>query len=222
MRWAALLCGLCLAPLRAEVFWRQPGGLPSEWQRAYASPVKLQDGEGDMDLFATGGTLAQIEARLRKQHGDSLAWMAGENVAWALALADGWLYRYLVQPQPEGAGFWVMALRQREKNAGRPGAAPRKHQLRDIPVFPHSEPTLYVKDEGNHLAVEISMTPAAPAAVLDQLGESLKADGWVESGVSTGGLRWFLRRDRMALLTAQQGPDGNTRVLRLHKPIGVQ
>ncbi len=218
----ALLCGLALSVLRAEVFWRHPGGLPAEWQRAYASPVRLQDAGGDMELFATGGSLAQIEARLRKQHGDSLAWMGGENVAWALALADGWLYRYLVQPQPRGEGFWVMALRQRERDAGRPGAAPRKHQLREIPVFPHSEPTLFVKDGGNGLAVEISLTPAAPASVLDQLGESLKADGWVDGGVASGGLRWYMRRDRIALLTAQRGPDGNTRVLRLHKPIGVQ
>lgn len=215
---------LLLVPLSAgaDVFQRHPGGIPADWTRAYEAPVQLQNSRGDLQWFATDGSLQSIHNRLLGWHGDALAWMPGENVAWGLALEDGWLTRYLVQPRPRGEGFWILVLKQREREAGRPGESPRRHQLRDVPVFAHSEPTLFVKDDGTHLALEVSTTPAAPGAVLDQLTDQMKSDGWQESPANTGGLRWFLKRDRVALISANIGKDGITRILRLHKPLGVQ
>jgi len=217
---AGLLLGF---PGQADVFWRQPADLPQGWTRAYAAPVRVQEGKGDMQVFATADRIEQIGEQLRREHGESLAWMPGENVAWALALEKGWLHRYLVQPRPPGeGGFWVIALRQRVSEAGKPGKAPTAHQLKDLPVFPQSTPTFFSLDEGNQLALEVSSTSAEPNAVLEQLSQSMTAQGWQASPANTGGFRLFVRKDRVAAISASRAEDGFTRVLRLHKPLGVE
>jgi len=183
--------------------------------------VQVQEGRGDLQMFAVDGTLEQIRADLLRQHGKDLVWMPGEHVAWAIALESGWLTRYLVQPNTGSEGFWVFALRQREREAGRPGAKPRQHQLREIPPFPQSDPSFYSRDEGNQTTLEVSTTFAAPDAVLEHFQSAMTSQGWQASPLNTGGMRMFLRRDQMALVGATRGKDGQTRVVRLHKPLGV-
>lgn len=222
MRRALFLLLLVSPPAFARVFWRQPVDLPSGWTRAYASEVDLQNGGGGLQVFSTPDRLEGVEARLRSLHGDNLAWIPGEVMAWALAVEDGWVYRYLAQPLPDGAGFWVTVLRQPARRAGKPGEEPRRHQLKALPAYPQSQPTFYSHDAGNRLTVEISRTGGAPEAALDILSEMLEADGWQASPGNTGGFRMFVRRDRVAFLGARRGKDGFTRVLRLHKPLGVK
>ncbi len=223
MRGSLLLLALLPAAVVAEVFWRTPAGLPAGWSQAYSSPVRLQDGHGELRVLGAPDSLDAIHARLRREHGDRLAWMPGENVAWALVFEKGWLHRYLVQPRPPAeGGFWILALRQQVPAATPPGDAPARHQLRELPVHPQSRPSFYSLDEGTRLALEISRSPSEPAAVLGSLDAALRAEGWQPSPANTGGLRLYVRRDCVAAVSASRGSDGFTRVLRLHKPLGVE
>ena len=72
------------------------------------------------------------------------------------------------------------------------------------------------------MALEISSTASPPGSVLDSLETSLKADGWQAALPTESGSRMFMKRNRIALITAQRSQDGFTRVLRLHKPLGVK
>ncbi|MCC5847678.1 MAG: hypothetical protein JJU29_06240 [Verrucomicrobia bacterium] len=216
---AAFLLSACM--VTAQVFWRRPVA-HNAWQRGYQAPVRLQEGSGDTSLYAVKGSLHQIRTELENKHGRNFAWMGGENVAWGLAVENGRVHRYLVQPRPEADEWWVLHVDQRQRDAGRPGRKPQKHQLTDIPAFPNSTPTFYTRDEDNLLAVEVSRTPVPPDAVLDQLSGSLQADGWVASPTNTGGMRMFIQRDQMAVLSAKSGKDGYTSVVRMHKPLGVE
>ncbi len=216
---SAIFLTTCM--VSAQVFWRRPAP-HSAWQRGYEAPVRLQEGRGDTQLYAVKGSLHQIRAELENKHGHSFAWMGGENVAWALAVENGRVHRYLVQPRPEADEWWVLHVDQRQRDAGRPGQKPRKHQLTDVPAFPNSSPTFYTRDEDNLLAVEISRTPVPPEAVLEQLSGTLRAEGWVASPTNVGGMQMFIQRDQMAILSAKKGADGHTRVVRLHKPLGLE
>ncbi len=220
---AALLLILAPGRMNARVYWRQPVDVPGEWARAYQSPIRLQRGKGDLNVFVTGQGLKNVEAHLRNLHGDALSWVPGEVMAWGMAIEDGVLYRYLVQPRPpEDGGFWVVALSQPVRQAGKPAQDPERHQLTELPRLPNSRPTFYSHAEDTHVQVEISVTPASPDAALDQLSDMLQGDGWQASPANTGGFRMFVRRDRVALVGANTGKDGQTRVLRLHKPLGVK
>ena len=214
-----LLAAGCLAP--AQVFWRRSAGPPSAWQQAYDAPIRLQEGSGNTSLYGVEGSLRQIENDLRARHGDDLVWMRGGNVAWGLALENGMLHRYLVQPRPEADLWWVLHTRQREREATRPGRQPARHQLTDIPSLAGSQPAFYTRDEDNRLALEVSKTLATPDSALDQLSNALQQDGWVASPTNTGGMRIFIQRDQVAILGANRAADGFTRVVRLHKPLGV-
>lgn len=222
MRSRLTLLLLCSASLvSARVFWRQPASLPQSWNRAYSAPVRLQNGKGQFETFVSRDSLDQIETRLRDQHGEDLVWVPGEIMAWGMALSDGWLTRYLVQPLPDG-GFWIARLHQPERQAGAPGEKPHRHQLKDLPVYPQSEPSFYSHDEDNQLTVEISECNASPEAALHTMARLVEAAGWSPSPVNTGGFQVFVKGDRVAFLGAQRGKDGITRILRLHKPLGVE
>ncbi|MEX2382441.1 MAG: hypothetical protein WD490_08660 [Opitutales bacterium] len=222
MRGCLLFLLLCPATLvSARVFWRQPASLPQSWDRAYSAPVRLQNGKGQFDTFISRDALPEIETRLREEHGEDLVWLAGEVMAWGMALTDGWLTRYLVQPLPDG-GFWIARLHQPERQAGKPGDKPDRHQLKDLPVYPQSKPSFYSHDEGNQLTVEISECTAGPEAALQTLARMVEEAGWSPSPVNTGGFQVFVRGDRVAFLGAKRGKDGITRILRLHKPLGVE
>jgi hypothetical protein len=209
--------------LKGEVFWRHPVNLPQSWSRAYQSGVKLQDGEGEVTIDITGESLQGVASTLRTRHGDALAWVEGEVMAWGMIMDNGVLIRYLVQPRPEPqGGFWVTTLTQRVNEAGRPGSPPSRHQLRQLPHLPQSMPQFFSLQEENQTAVEISSTAASPAAALTQLSQQLVSDGWQASPANVGGFRLFVRRDRVAMIGAHTGKDGQTRVLRLHKPLGVR
>jgi len=225
MRWLCVAAWMALTPLHleAEVFWRHPADIPGNWARAYQTDVRLQNGSGELAIYISGDRLSGVEAYLRGLHGDHLSWYSGDVMAWGMAIEDGLLYRYLVQPRPEPqGGFWITALTQPVREAGRPADSPRTHQLNDLPTLPQSTPTFYSKDEGNQTEVEISETVANPASALDQLSTRIVEEGWQPSPANLGGFRMFVRRDRVAFVGAHRGKDGRTRVLRLHKPLGVR
>jgi len=212
------LCGLVVS---ADVFLRQPADLPQSWQRAYSAPFRLQNSKGELELFRSGDELSLIEIALRNDHGDGLAWIAGELMAWGMIIEDGWLIRYLVQPHPEG-GSWIVRYKQPLKTAGKPGDIPDRHRLKDLPIYPQSTPSFYSHDEGNRVTVEISECSATPDAALQTLARMTKEDGWTPSPLNTGGFQVFVRGEKVAFLGAQRGKDGRTRILRLHKPLGVK
>lgn len=217
---ALSLAGVLAAP--AQVFWRRPAGVGRGWRTAREAPVRVQEGRGDARMFAVEGTMRQIEADLRARHGDGFAWRAGENVAWGVAMERNRLHRYLVQPLPEGRGFWVLHLEQSAREAGKPGQRPTRHQLREMPHFPQSEPRFFTRDESNLFTMEVSATPSPPQAVLEQMDGLMRGEGWLPSPLNTSGMRMYIRRDQMAMLGAVRGKDGLTRVTRLHKPLGVE
>lgn len=222
MRRCALALLICCGSMAgAEVFLRQPADMPTTWQRMYRSPLRLQNSKGELELYHSVDSLRLIEISLRNRHGSDLAWVAGEVMAWAMAIQDGWLTRYLVQPLP-GGGFWIAQYRQPLRSAGTPGELPNRHQLKELPVLPQSEPSFYSYDEGNRLSVEISTSNATPEAALETLSQMVESDGWTPSPVNTGGFQVFVRGEKVAFLAAQRGKDGITRILRLHKPLGVQ
>lgn len=222
-RMAVLLIALLPVASEARVYWRQPVDVPDRWARAYKSPIKLQNGKGDLNVFVTGESLGSVENHLRRLHGDELAWVSGEVMAWGMVIEDGVLYRYLVQPRPpEDGGYWVVTLSQQLNQAGKPGQGPNRHQLKELPKLAGSTPTFYSFAEDTKMQVEISSTATTPDGALDQLTDMIIADGWQASPANTGGFRMFVRRDRVALIGANRGKDGQTRVLRLHKPLGVK
>ena len=216
----ALLCLVFAGGLgTAQVFWRRPRVMPGSWVRGIQAPFRLQEGRGDMELFAVEGSLRDIELDLVERHGEDLAWMAGEHVAWAVALVGGELHRYLIQPQPDGVGFWVLSLRQRFSEAGRPGTPPEKHQLRELPAFPQSQPSFFTRNEDSRMALEVSVTFAQPESVIEQLDAAMQADGWTPAPTNLGGMRMYFRREHLAMLSANRDREGTTRVVRLHKPL---
>jgi hypothetical protein len=205
----------------AEVFLRHPAQLPQPWKRAYHAPFQLQNSKGELDIFHSHDALSLIRMSLEDTHGDQLTWVGGEVMAWAIAIHDGRLTRYLVQPLAEG-GFWITRYRQPLRSAGKPGDVPDRHRLRRLPVLPQSSPTFYSFNEENHLSVEISETTSSPASALEALSNLIVANGWTPSPLNTGGFQTFVKGDDVAFLGAHTGKDGITRVLRLHKPLGVK
>lgn len=220
---AWILASLAACALHAEVFWKRPADLPQTWTRAYHAPVDLDGGTGELTLHISGDRLEGVEAHLRQKHGDALAWAPGKVMAWGMVIEDRTLYRYLVQPRPESlGGYWITTLAMPLREAPPPGVPPTSHQLTDLPALPNSRPTFHSLDKGNRTAVEISVTAAAPDAALDQLSSMIEAEGWQPSPANVGGFRMFVRRNRVAFVGAQRGKDGQTRILRLHKPLGLR
>ena len=213
-----LACGTLVS---AEVFLRQPANIPQSWERAYRAPFHLQNSKGELEIYRSEDSLDLIHIALQNRHGEDLAWVAGEVMAWAMAIQDGWLTRYLVQPLPEG-GFWITSFRQPLRDAGKPGDEPSRHRLRQLPVLPQSSPTYYSFNEENKLGVEISATPSSPESALNTLAQMIVSDGWTPSPLNTGGFQTFIRGNNVAFIGAQRGKDGQTRILRLHKPLGVK
>ncbi|MGA0333558.1 MAG: hypothetical protein ACO3NW_06340 [Kiritimatiellia bacterium] len=221
MRKGTLLLFFLGMSVHGEVFLRQPAGLPQRWQRTYAAPFRLQNSRGELEVFHSTDSLNLIYGALQDQHGGNLAWVTGEVMAWAMSIEDGWLYRYLVQPLPEG-GYWITSYRQPLRSAGTPGDMPTRHRLRDLPVLPQSSPTFYRFNEENRLCVEISETVSGPDSALETLSRMIVAEGWTPSPLNTGGFQTFLKGNEVAFIGAQRGKDGKTRILRLHKPLGVK
>lgn len=213
--------GLLLLTLQAEVFWRRPIDLPGSWQQAYTSPFESQGHQGTMTVYGTSDTFDQIENALRHLHGDSLVWMPGEVMAWALATDGKRLYRYLIQPRSNRA-HWIACFESDVRTAPPPGTKPTRHQLRDLPVPAGARPSFYSYDAGNKAAVEISEVAASPEGVLLGLSKQLERAGWKPSPVNTGGFRMFAKGNSIAFLGAHRGKDGVTRILRLHKPLGMK
>jgi hypothetical protein len=218
------LCFICLGwafSVHADVFWRRPADLPGTWSRAYETPFESQGHEGTLTLYGTRDTLDQIESALRLQHGDSLLWMPGEIMAWAVAVRQGRIFRYLVQPRPNGE-HWIALFDSRLAGAPEPGEEVTRHELRKLPAPVGGKPTFYSLDKGNQSAIEISEVPGSPEGALISLGQRLEDAGWTPSPVNTGGFRMYVKGKSVAFLGSHAGKDGITRVLRLHKPLGVQ
>ncbi len=217
-----LLMGMIFAlTVSADVFWRWPAGLPETWQQMYSSPFESQGHRGTLTVFTADGRLQGIEAALRNRHPDSLIWMPGEVMAWAVAVEGRSLQRYLVQPRPNGE-WWIAAFESDLRTAPASGTRPDRHQLRDLPAPAGGTPAFHSHDAGNRASVEISEVAASPSGALTSLSRQLQDAGWTPSPVNTGGFRMFVKGNSVAFLGAHEGKDGITRVLRLHKPLGVK
>jgi hypothetical protein len=216
-RWGCWLLLTLGTSAQARVFWKRPADIPEGWTRAHASDVRLQSQQGKMEIFVTPDSLQGVETVLRKLHGEDLVWVPGEVMGWGLAIQDGWMTRYLVQPLPESAGFWILSLRQPLRGTPPPGTSPSRHQLKAVPPYPQSVPTFFSEEADTRVRVEISQTTASPEAVLESLSERVRGAGWTPSPVNTAGFRTFTRGEEIAMLSAQLGKDGTTRILRLHK-----
>ena len=216
-----VLCGWA-AVAQADVYWRQKHSTPAGWTRAYHVPADLTHGKGEVSVFSAEGDVPSVLDAIHELHGDSFAAFPGEEAAWGVAMPEGWLLRYFLQRHPKQDTVLVTRVAQKKKEAGAPGESPQRHQLRDLPAYAGSRPTYYLKDGGTQMAVEISTTSAPPAAVLSSMRSSMDAAGWTESLPGEGGLAWYMRKGALGLITAQRSPDGFTRVLRLHKPLGVK
>lgn len=208
--------------VRADVFWRRPTALPGSWEHGYTSPFESQGHQGTVSVYGTADRLPEIEASLRERHGDRLVWMPGEVMAWALAIERNRLYRYLIQPRP-GGDQWIAVFESDARTAPDPGTPPvAGHQLTSLPAPAGGLSTFYSHDAGNEATVEISEVAASPDGALTSLAQRLKESGWSPSPVNTGGFQMFTKGNQVALLGAHRGKDGITRVLRLHKPLGVK
>ncbi|WFB35640.1 hypothetical protein P3T73_15930 [Kiritimatiellota bacterium B12222] len=218
------LCALLLSCgpwVWGDVFLRRPADIPSSWERAYHTDIAFQNSKGELELFRSWDSVDLIRIALQNQHGDQLAFVAGEIMGWGLVIEKGSLIRYLVQPLPEG-GSWIVRIKEPLRRAGKPGDLPHRHQLDDLPIYPQSIPTFYSHDQGNQVSVEISECNASPAEALNALSQMVEAAGWTPSPINTGGFQVFVKGEKVAFLGAQRGKDGRTRILRLHKPLGVK
>ena len=142
-------------------------------------------------------------------------------MAWALSVQDGRIFRYLIQPQPRG-DRWIALFESELSTAPPPGASPDRHQLTKLPSPVGGIPTFYSHDKGNQTSVEVSEVPGSPDGALLSMGQQLESSGWTPSPANTGGFRMYVKGKSVAFLGSHLGKDGITRVLRLHKPLGVQ
>ena len=212
---------LGLASVYAEVFWKHPASGAASWQTAYTTPYTLQGQHGTLSVLSATDSLEQIHHALTEQHGDRLVWFPGDGAAWAMALDHSTLVRYLIQPLPSGA-WWITKFESNTQTAPPPFSLPTKHQLNDLPIPAGAIPSFYSHDEGNEVQVEISEVSASPQGALRDLSDKLENAGWTPSPTNTGGFAMFVKGKRVAFLGAKAGKDGRTRILRLHKPLGVK
>lgn len=213
---------LMVVPSFGEVYWRQKHSLPPGWVRAYHVPAELSQGKGELSVYAVDGGISAALASLETMHGAAFTAFPGESAAWGLALPEGWVLRYVLCAHPREEKTLVTRVAQRERDAGAPTGRPERHQLQELPHYIGSKPSYYLKDGGTQMAVEISVTPAPAFAVLNSMRSSMESVGWLEAFPVNGGMAWYMKRGELALVSAQKSGDGTTRVLRLHKPIGVK
>lgn len=221
LRWIALIAAAASCSM-ADVFLRERRDLPPGWTHAYQTEVILNHGKGLVQVLHADTGLLQVVDRLKKLYGDRFVGSASQEIAWGFVIEGEWVMRYFLQQDPEQGGTVITRVQQKRSEAGAPGADPTTHQLKEIPPLPGSEPTYFFKDADTLMAMEISTCRQTPSSALDTMESVLVQAGWQKGLPGEGGMLWYMKQDRLALVSAQKSDDGFTRVLRLHKPIGVK
>lgn len=226
-RWLSIILVGALLPLAsAKVYWRTKSDVPQGWKRAYHANVELNNGKGTVSMYGTiENTMQEALKILVEMHGEKGHFSSDEEMAWGFAIEDGILYRYLLQ-LGEGDMILITCIQQNAKKVGKPGQLPHQHQLKKVPTAAGSFPTYYMKDQHTQMATEISASYQSPSSVMETLGDELLSKGWLET-LPPGededhAMRWFIKRNEMILISARRTDDGATRILRVHKPLGVE
>ena len=100
-------------------------------------------------------------------------------------------------------------------------AEPR-HGMPDVPLYPGSRVTRFMRNQDTRTALETAMTSASPSAVAAFYATTLKRAGWglplPPRGDDEGGLWLFVKGQDVCCVQAQRtDSDSETRVTLLHK-----
>lgn len=204
---------LLLAAL--PVFARVSQTLPAEshaarvanalgWELAQRSEMDFGGIQGEALVWSADGTAAGITDRLRAFYTDAgltNAFFSGEAMAWGMAAENGEIYRYLVADSGPGRGTQVYQMRQPARATPAPPRGEAGHRLEGVPVFPGSEPGLYIADLTAGTATEVSTTTADPAAVLEYLTTAAVSKGWSLSSPAGSPMR-LLTRGRQVMMVS--------------------
>ena len=190
------------------------------WELAQRSEMDFGGIQGETLVWSADGTAAQITSRLRDFYtnaGLSNAFFHGEAMAWGLAAEGGEIHRYLIADSGPGRGTQVYQMRQPAHATPAPARGEGGHRLEGVPVYPGSEPGLYLADLTGGTATEVSKTAADPAAVLEYMDTAAVSKGWSPVSPAGGSMRLFTKGRHVMMVSVYTDGGGIRHIVRVRR-----
>ena len=224
---AAGIALLAVLPALARVSRQIPAGSHAArvaaslgWELAQRSEMDFGGIQGETLVWSADGTAAQITARLRDFYanaGLSNAFFHGEAMAWGLAAEGDDIHRYLIADSGPGRGTQVYLMTQPARAVPAPPRGEAGHRLEGVPVYPGSEPGLYLADLTGGTATEVSQTTADPSAVLEYMDTAAVSKGWSPVSPAGGSMRLFTKGRHIMMVSVYTDGGGIRHIVRVRR-----
>ncbi|MDP2990702.1 MAG: hypothetical protein Q8O57_09085 [Kiritimatiellota bacterium] len=236
-----LAAGTLALSAGAKVFWTRPAArghavleTTPDWKTVYTSPVRINDGQGDLAIMGCNEPLGAVMTKLRQAYASCetlSAFRQNETMGWAriregativtlLALAPNLA---MAPNAPEQTVLFVLTQAPGDFDKSRlPPTAPR---LRDPPPYPGSRMQTYLTSVESQMQLEIYAAAAMPEAVQQYYESALLGQAWarLDPAGAVASLAIYQKGPELcAVLALPAGTGAESTITVLHKRLKME
>ncbi|MFT5121618.1 MAG: hypothetical protein ACI9TH_004587 [Kiritimatiellia bacterium] len=224
------VAALYVQPVSARVFERWGKSNADDparrfsWDFAYESKMNLNGIEGMVRVFGVEDRVDHVVDNLKEFYSDgdrTGQFFVGDVMGWGVGSDQKQAFRYFIQQGNGPQRTMVYQIAQPLEAYKRSLGKPMKSQMDEVPDYPGSKPTYYMKDYGTETSLEVSTTSSAPDTIARFYETALEAKGWKAPLKQEGAMRMFLKGDAVILISAHPALDGHSRLTRVFKKLAI-
>lgn len=195
---------------------------------AYRARVTINNGTGEMTVFGFDKPIDELVPELKRLFALESVTYSGGTMGFAHASSRELHLRFILLQLGSKVQTLVFKIRQSGDEFERSSEPPQSHLLDEVPGFPASEPSFYMRDESTRTAIAVSSSFASPGEIREFFRSQLSAAGWGPAipgndSASDPGLTVYIRGPEICCCLVKPAPDRRRSVITLlHKRQGVK
>ena len=236
MHFIYLIALFCVAPsiMQARIFQRHGGQTPGlvaaeqfGWETAYEAPLKLNQGDGLLQVLSSKTGMDTALERLRytyEKMGGTVFLYPGSHLAWGVATLNGRVSRFLVFTLDNPNHTLLVRLDQTQSAFVQSLSPPDRHSIDELPAIPGLQPTFYAGNGLTGSQLQSGRSSMGFEQARAACAEHLQQAGWQQAlQPASGGPDWsgctlFTRSGEICLVSVYStGSQAESLITTFHK-----
>jgi len=226
----ALLCAAAMA-CHGRVFERSStisdsttALLTSGGTLAYETSISVNGGKGELAVVGFRKSIGQLVKEFGRIFNTKDIAYTGGSMGYVNATANGTVLRMTLLKLGNNVQTLVFKIQQSEADFRAGLQKPNGHMLKDMPVFPGSDPVFYARDDKSNAGLSIAETSADPAAVRGYFASQLSSSGWTPALPGGPSLLVFnnKKNEICCVFVEPAQTNGKNLITLLHKQQGIE
>ncbi|OGV69013.1 MAG: hypothetical protein A2283_23105 [Lentisphaerae bacterium RIFOXYA12_FULL_48_11] len=203
--------------------------LSSGGSLAYETSVSINGSKGDLAVVGFNKPIGHLVRELGQLFKTKDIVYSGGSMGYVNIKSNGMIMKMTVLKFGNNVQTLVFKIQQSEADYLEGLQKPRGHMLKDIPVFPGSDPVFYVRDDKSNAGLAVAETSADALSVRSFFASQLSSAGWspampgqTAANMSSSLLVYNRNREICCIFVDTSLSNGKNLITLLHKQQGIE